>query len=92
MNIDILHNTCKQVTRNSFNEFQRQIKVCLFPFTFEIKNNLQKQMIEQINTGVIRVMYKTSINENQYEVIKEVLKYYTNLAIKTSNNYSNKYL
>ncbi len=92
MNLDLLHSTCKDVTRKSFNEFKRQIKVRLFPFTFELKNNLQMQMIEQINQGVIKVMCKTSINDIQHNIIRDILNYYINIVIKTSNNYSSRYL
>ena len=91
MNIDLLNATCKDATRNAFEEFKRQIDVRLFPFDEDLKENLQKQMLEQIGQKVIKTMFKYDVNEMKLKVIDKYLSYYTNIALKTSNNYSKKY-
>jgi anaerobic ribonucleoside-triphosphate reductase len=92
MNIDLLNATCKDATRNAFDEFKRQIDVRLFPFDEDLKDNLQKQMLEQIGQKVIKTMFKYEVNEMQLKIIDNYLNSYRTIALKTSNNYSKKYL
>lgn len=92
MNLDLLHSTCKKETRLAFDEFKRQIEDRLFPFTEDLKDNLQQQMLQQMGMGVIKTMFKDNVSKKQLEIINSVLNEYERLAIKTSNKYSKKFL
>ena len=92
MNIDLLNTICKEATRNAFEEFKTQIDVRLFPFDEDLKVNLQKQMLEQLGQKVIKTMYKYEVSEMQLKIIDRYLESYNTIALKTSNNYSKKYL
>ncbi|MDX1278382.1 hypothetical protein [Oceanihabitans sediminis] len=91
MNIELLHNICKDATRKAFNEFKRQVEVELFPFNNSLKENLQKQMLEQIRMQVTKeYMSKNNLSIQQLKVLDEVINQYSNIALKTSDNYSKK--
>ena len=87
MNLDLLNTTCKEATRTAFDEFKRQINVRLFSFNKDLKDNLQRQMLEHIGQKVIKTMYKYEVNEKQLKIIDNYLKSYKSIAFKTSNNY-----
>ena len=92
MKIEQLHLLCKNETRNAFDEFKRQIDVRLFPFDEDLKDNLQRQMFEQIGMGITKNIFKEQVFKNDLRVLIETLNYYKYIAYKTSNNYSRKYL
>ena len=92
MNIDQLHLVCRQSTRNAFEEFKRQIDVRLFPFDEDLKDNLQKQMFEQIGMGVIKNIFKGEVTKNDLRVLNDTINQYKFIAFKTSNNYSKQFL
>lgn len=92
MNADLLMSTCRLETRKAFDEFKRQIEVCLFTFNEDLKENLQLQMLEQLGMGVIKTMYKGEISEQQLRIITHTINNYKGLALKTSDNYAKKML
>ena len=93
MNIAQLDFVCRQSTRNAFDEFKRQIEYALFPFDEDLKTTLQAQMLEQLNQGVVKTIFKeNTIQKCDCRVLMDTLNQYGLLALKVSNNYSKKYL
>lgn len=93
MNIELLHNSCKDATRKAFDEYKRQIDVVLFPFNTSLHENFKKQMFQDIGMQV----YKLFINSNnlstpQLKVLSNTISQYKAIASKTADNYCKRFL
>ena len=93
MNTDLLHTMCKEATRKAFNEFKRQLDVELFPLDNSIKEVLQIDMLQNITTPVTKHFVNNyNLSTIQIEILKNTIDSYKQIALKTSNNYSAKFL
>ena len=92
MKLEQLQIICKNETRKAFDEFKRQINVRLFRFDEALKDNLQRQMFEQIGMGIIKNIFKGEVSKNDLRVLNDTINQYKYIAYKTSNNYSKLFL
>lgn len=92
MKLEQLHIICKNETRKAFDEFKRQIDVRLFSFDEVLKDNLQRQMFEQIGMGITKNIFKGEVSKSDLRVLNDTINQYKYIAYKTSNNYSKLFL
>ena len=92
MDIGLLHEMCKEDTRNAFNEFKRVLDVELFTFNNNVKNDLQMQLVQGMCTRTVKYFVTNNkLSDYHIKFMVNVTEHYKQIALKTSENYCKRY-
>ena len=92
MDIGLLHNMCKEDTRNAFDEFKRVLSVELFPYNDNIKSDLQVQLTQGVCDKTVKYfIMNNKLSDYHIKFMCNVTEHYKQIALKTSGNYCKRF-
>ena len=93
MDLNLLHTMCQQDTRKGFEEFKRVIDVELFPFTHDVKEEMQNQLTQGLCSRAVKhFVMSYNLSLSQINTLQGVTEQYEQIALTTSHNYSKRFL
>ena len=93
MDLGLLHTMCKKDTRKAFEDFKRIIDIELFSINENVKNDIQKQMLQGLCTKTVKHFVMTyNLSETQLQILKNVTDQYKVIILKTSTNYYKRFI
>lgn len=91
MDIDLLHEMCKEDTRLSFEEFKVSLSVNLFAFNDNVKQDMQSQLLQGLCKRTVKYfILNYRLSEIQINYLMKVVEYYKSIVLSVSNSYFEK--